>query len=421
MDRLVRLRQREARRGGEQRAVTTLSCLPAELIGAVLEFACPYKVLDLGHGIFSHRGSWLGDMILVGCTNSTFLEALKYVGRLEIDIMHRRWPDALGAHEDMLPVRCEEAVRRECEIASRRLRHVRVVYVGGGRNTFTPAQTKLIVDCAASFPSLQHFEIHGLEATSACMSITANLHAGRLSNLRRLKIDCSQGDLCILRRKYSSTFNARRIAKFAFDELVSQLPPHLGIDVLVDGLYPKLIEIGDENTWDLWATTFLDFVARGADVRSRSILRELEAMHEWPYDEVSQKRMDVYYRTVETLLTVHRVDPNSRGRTCRRYISDRPVLWMMLDALAATRSRLEGNSDYDLSPNEDDPAVLEPVFRFLMRTIDLLVQHRARSTLADLPGYEPDDLDVKLRRWILARPDCTQRMREAMDRGDMFF
>ncbi len=173
--------------------------------------------------------------------------------------------------------------------------------------------------------------------------------------------------------------------------------------------------------WDLWATTFLDFVARGADVHSRSILRELEAMHEWPYDEVSQKRMDVYYRTVETLLTVHRVDPNSRGRTCRRYISDRPVLWMMLDALAATRSRLEGNSDYDLSPNEDDPAVLEPVFRFLMRTIDLLVQHGARSTLADLPGYEPDDLDVKLRRWILARPDCTQRMREAMHRGDMCF
>ena len=94
---------------------------------------------------------------------------------------------------------------------------------------------------------------------------------------------------------------------------------------------------------------------------------------------------------------------------------------MMLDSVAGTVCRLEGDSDYDLSPNEDDPAVLEPVFRFLMRTIDLLVQHGARSTLADLPGYEPDDLDVKLRRWMLARPDCTQRMREAMDRGDMFF
>ena len=413
----MRRRQREARRSGEQRAVTTLASLPAELLGNVVEYACPSVVREYGYD-----GSWLGSFLLVGCTNSSFLEALKYVGRLEIDVMHTRWPDELGAYEAMLPARCDADVRRWCEIASRRLRHVRVACVGGGRNAFTPVQAKLIVDCAASFPHLQHFEIHGLEAASCCMSITANLHAGRLSNLRRLKIEYPSGDLCILSRRNSSTFNVRRIAKFAFDELVSQLPPDLGIDVLVHGVYPTLIEIGDEDTWDLWATTFFDLVAKGADVRSRSILRELEAMHEWPYDVVAQKRMDVYYRTVETLLTVHRVDPNiCSGRTCGRFISDRPVLWMMLDSLAATRSRLEGDSDYDISPSEEDPAVLEPVFRFLMRTVDLLVRHGARSSLADLPGYEPDDLDVKLRRWILARPDCTQRMREAMDRGDMCF
>ena len=417
MDRLVRLRQREARRGGEQRAVTTLSSLPAELLGSVLEYACPSVVREYGYD-----GSWLGSFLLVGCTNSTFLEALKYVGKLEIDVMHTRWPDELGKYQAMLPARCDADVRRWCEIASRRLRHVRVACVGGGRNAFTPVQAKLIVDCAASFPHLQHLEIHGLEAASCCMSITANLHAGRFSNLRRLKIEYPSGDLSILSTRNSSTFNVRRIAKFAFDELVSQLAPDLGIDVLVNGVYPTLIEIGDEDTWDLWATTFFDLVAKGADVRSRSILRELEAMREWPYDDVSPKRMDVYYRTVETLLTVHRVDPNIwSGRTCGKYISDRPVLWMMLDSLAATRSRLEGDSDYDISPSEEDPAVLEPVFRFLMRTIDLLVRHGARSSLADLSGYEPDDLDAKLRRWILARPDCTQRMREAMDRGDMCF
>ena len=413
----MRLRQREARRGGEQRAVTTLSSLPAELLGSVLEYACPSVVREYGYD-----GSWLGSFLLVGCTNSTFLEALKYVGKLEIDVMHTRWPDELGKYQAMLPARCDADVRRWCEIASRRLRHVRVACVGGGRNAFTPVQAKLIVDCAASFPHLQHLEIHGLEAASCCMSITANLHAGRFSNLRRLKIEYPSGDLSILSTRNSSTFNVRRIAKFAFDELVSQLAPDLGIDVLVNGVYPTLIEIGDEDTWDLWATTFFDLVAKGADVRSRSILRELAAMHEWPYDNASQKKMDVYYRTVETLLTVHRVDPNIwSGRTCGKYISDRPVLWMMLDSLAATRSRLEGDSDYDISPSEEDPAVLEPVFRFLMRTIDLLVRHGARSSLADLSGYEPDDLDAKLRRWILARPDCTQRMREAMDRGDMCF
>jgi hypothetical protein len=419
MDRLVRLRQREARRGGEQRAVTTLSCLPAELLGNVVEFACPYEVYgDLG--ILSNCSSWLSSLLHVGCTNSSFLEALKYISKLKIDIMDMRWPDELAAYQDMLPARCDAAVRRWCDIASRRLRHVRVVYVQEGRNTFNPVQTKLVVDCAASFPSVQDFDMNAGEAVSTCMSVAANLRAGRFSNLRRLEINCG-GDMSILRRKHSSTFNARRIAKFAFDELIALLPPDLGIDCMVHALYPKLIEIGDEDTWDLWASTFFDCVAKGADVRSRSILRELEAMHEWPYDDVSQKRMDVYYRTVETLLTVHRVDPNARGRTCGRFISDRPVLWMMLDSVAGTVCRLEGDSDFDISPNEDDPAVLEPVFRFLMRTIDLLVRHGARSTLADLPGYEPDDLDVKLRRWILARPDCTQRMREAMHRGDMCF
>ena len=100
----------------------------------------------------------------------------------------------------------------------------------------------------------------------------------------------------------------------------------------------------------------------------------------WTYTTAPLKR----------LLTVHRVDPNSRGRTCGRFISDRPVLWMMLDSVAGTVCRLEGDSDFDISPNEDDPAVLEPVFRFLMRTIDLLVRHGARSTLADL-------------RWLRAR------------------
>ena len=86
MDRLVRLRQREARRGGEQRAVTTLSCLPAELLGNVVEFACPYEVYgDLG--ILSNCSSWLSSLLHVGCTNSSFLEALKYISKLKIDII----------------------------------------------------------------------------------------------------------------------------------------------------------------------------------------------------------------------------------------------------------------------------------------------------------------------------------------------
>ena len=93
-------------------------------------------------------------------------ESLKYVGRLEIDICYRRWPKTIGEHESMLPTRCDDAVKRWCDIASRRLRHVRVVRECGGCNTFNPVQTKRIVDCAASFPNLQEFDIHAGEAVA---------------------------------------------------------------------------------------------------------------------------------------------------------------------------------------------------------------------------------------------------------------
>ena len=58
-----------------------------------------------------------------------------------------------------------------------------------GRNTFNPVQTKLVVDCAASFPNVQDFDMNAGEVVSTCMSVAANLRAGRFSNLRRLEID----------------------------------------------------------------------------------------------------------------------------------------------------------------------------------------------------------------------------------------
>ena len=331
---LLQQRLREARAGQQS---TTCASLPPELLASIVEYAFTHVAY---HHCDSWDGSWLGTLLRAGCINSSFLESLKYVGRLEVDLLERRWPNKIG-DQNMLPARCDADVRRWCDIASRRLRHVRVVYVQEGRNTFNPVQTKLIVECAASFPSLELFQVDNCELVTTCMTIAANVRAGRFSNLRRLDVEGFGGDLFIEHQDDSSTFNVRRIAKLAFEELISVLPPDRGIDLLVFGTYSDLMQIGDEDTWDLWASTFWDLVAKGADVRSRSILRELEAMHEWPYDDVSPKRMDVYYRTVETLLTVHSVDPNiCSGRTCRRYISDRPVLWMMLDSLAATRSRL---------------------------------------------------------------------------------
>ena len=41
--------------------------------------------------------------------------------------------------------------------------------------------------------------------------------------------------------------------------------------------------------------------------------------------------------------------------------------------------------------------------------------------LADLLDFEPGEEDVDMKNWILARPDCTQRIREAINRGDLCY
>ena len=52
----------------------------------MVEFACPYEVYG-ELGILSNCSSWLSSLLHVGCTNSSFLEALKYISKLKIDIM----------------------------------------------------------------------------------------------------------------------------------------------------------------------------------------------------------------------------------------------------------------------------------------------------------------------------------------------
>ena len=214
----------------QDQQLTTCASLPPELLASIVEYAFPYN-----HRLL-YEGSWLGGLMRFGCTNSSFLESLKHVGRLEIDFMDQRWgTNGFEENEYVLPARCDADVKRWCDIASRRLRHVVVVHVGRGSNTFNPVQTKSIVDCAASFPTLKDFEIKPGEAVATCMSVAANVRAGRFRNLQRLNLDCGQDDMSTLTYNKPATFNARRIAKFAFEELISVLPPDRGIDVLVRG------------------------------------------------------------------------------------------------------------------------------------------------------------------------------------------
>ena len=402
----MRQRQRDARRSG--RVVTSISSLPAELLGSIIEFACP------GYDGHDHETSWLGVVTRIGCVNKSFLESLKYVGRLEIDLLARRWRSpGIGDYGSMLPARCDAYIGRWCAIASRRLRHVRVVHECGGCNCFNPVQTKLIVECAASFPSLELFQVDNCELVTTCMTIAANVRAGRFSNLRRLDID-GHGDLCITERDVPSTFNVRRIAKLAFEELISVLPPDRGIDLLVFSPYTDLTEIGDEETWDQWVSTFFDLVAKGADVRSRPILVEVVRAYEYRYlrwRPSSPKKMEAFYSTVERLLTVQ--DPN--------FLTDdlSEALWLMLERLSDALLEIEDDSDDSDYVPEFDAEALEPFFRHLMRTIDLLVRHGARSPKAG--RIWGTDRDAVLYPWILARHDCTQGIRDAVARGELHY
>ena len=389
--------------------LTTCASLPPELLASIVEYAFPYN-----HRLL-YKGSWLGGLLRFGCTNSSFLESLKYVGRLEIDFMDQRWgTNGFEENEYVLPARYDADVKRWCDIASRRLRHVVVVHVGRGSNTFNPVQTKSIVDCAASFPTLKDFEIKLGEAVATCMSVAANVRAGRFRNLRRLNLDCGQGDMSILKTKNPATFKARRTAKFAFEDLISQLPPDRGMDVLVLGQYQWLMEIGDEDGWDQWVSMFFDLVSKGADVHSRAIIGEIAHFLEAPYDGYrSPQRMDTFYSTVERLLTVHGVDINAPYEFTPHWI--RPPLWLILDGFAGVREELL------LFDEDGDPDAFEPLFRSFMRVLDLVVQHGARSSFDDLNLNDMIHVNDELSNWILARPDCTQRIREAINRGDLSY
>ena len=66
-----------------------------------------------------------------------------------------------------------------------------------------------------------------------------------------------------------------------------------------------------------------------------------------------------------------------------------------------------------------DAEALEPFFRHLMRSIDLLVRHGAKSSRTESSRHTAREAAMK--PWILARPDCTQQIREAVQRGELSY
>ena len=408
----MRQRQRDARRSG--RAVTSISSLPAELLGSIVKYACPY--VSRGYG--GYEGPYLATFLRVGCTNRGFLEAVQQVEQMRVDVMDRIGRDVYIAARShgFLDARWDGVVARWCDIASRRFRNVRRFSEGGRGTGFSPTQTKAIVDCAASFPNLEELVLYDCEIVSSCVSIVANVRRGKFRHLRRLELAACSGPMNL--NEMMATDSKRQIANFVIRELISQVPPDLGVEVLMMESTHRLL--GKDHEWDLWASTFLDLVSRGADLRSRRIFKDLVSIYDYFTVATPPARFDMHYNLVEQLLAVHRIDPNycevaeaPWGRFRR------PPLYHFVGLIATGRMMIESDEEY--GPAQEDPVALEPRFRFYMRVIDLLLRHGARCSSADLLDFDPGDEDEAMKEWILARPDCTQRIREAINRGDLCY
>ena len=92
---------------------TTIASLPKEVLAIVVEYASVdvKKVADVQLRIqIVEWGGGLGGLLRIGCVNRSFLEALKCVSTLRIEVLQRRRRG-----------RFDDCVQRWCGIASRRL------------------------------------------------------------------------------------------------------------------------------------------------------------------------------------------------------------------------------------------------------------------------------------------------------------
>ena len=394
----MRLRQREARRGGENQSVTTFSSLPAELIGSIIEFACPGR----SHPNGLHLGSWLGDLLCVGSVNKSCLEALKFVGKLKVDLMPSTVrADAPSSRHimDTLAGRVAAStydinVQRWCDIARRRLRHVREIRSGGNSVYFNPRQTELLVDCFTSFSCLESLEFLDCDLVAACVRMSANVREGRFCKLKRLRLHFCLGPWPqqLNRTETQDHVNLRYQAKICLRDLISQLPPDLGMDLLLAGSYPRMVDT--DGDWDIWESKLFDLISRGADIRSRHMLCKVAKLMIIANADSSQIQQisETFYNIFERLLAIPGVDPNS-CEICKTYHNgialatpfSRPVLWRIIDQIAAGRMNIEQDPDNSWA-RYDDPAVMEPVFRCLMRVLDLLLLTPRRTRPSSFGG-----------------------------------
>ena len=389
---------------------TTIASLPKEVLAIVVEYASVdvKKVADVQLRIqIVEWGGGLGGLLRIGCVNRSFLEALKCVSTLRIEVLQRRRRG-----------RFDDCVQRWCGIASRRLSgvlHISTVIddncedlLRQPRRVFGPDQTRAIVDCAASFPGLRELVVHDVDPVAFCEQLRLQLRAGRLGGLRSLDLEPSASGI---RNAYF-----RRKTRSAIHDTLHKIPVDLAMELLFKGFYPRM-QAPHEGNYNEWTNAFFDVLSRGADIQSRPILYETIDMVINGLNEVQvfrapgpQARRAVFARLYDTLeaLIARGADPNvcvaAREYDWRRGT----VLWHILDMLF---------EKWSYHRNVPDDAHSQLLFSFLMRTIDLLVRHGANSSRDD---FGIDKAFQKLiPDCICARPDCTAPIREAFSRGDL--
>ena len=380
--------------------------LPPYLLSHALEFTVGYGDSSVFTSLFR-----------VSEVSRAFLEALAFVKVLHVDwrrdTREDREPSRRMAYDGVLLSHSYDTpVRRWCEVARSRLKNVTYMNDGGGIGpTFNAEQTRAIIDCAASFPHLTQLQLSDCEPVAACASIAAHVRAGRFMRLECLDMDetCTNLNGPCLWRHLLTSEEAMQSAKRAIRDLVSHVPVNLALYVHLGGesrgMYPWLMEEDDE--YDTWRSELIGLINRGADLTAHPtlimFLDELRFVPSRNYNAWTDAHLDTAFNTIELLLD-RGADPRASDDSPWRgtYGPLSCLLWGLKGSVGYARSQ----------PHLGDR---EPLFQKLMRTIDLFFRLGAATDLSDasfLLYRREHRTEIDFGAWILARPDCTQLLRE---------
>ena len=376
--------------------------LPPYLLSRVLEYGA---------------GRDFSFVLRLGGVSKAFLEALAFVKVLHVDWRqdkrHEREPSRRMAYDGVLLSHSYDTpVRRWLEVARSRLKNVTYMHDGGGIGpTFNAEQTRAIIDCAASFPHLTKLQLSDCAPAAACASIAAHVRAGRFTRLECLDISdpcANYGGPCLYQYLYASA-EARQSVKWAMRDLFSHLPVNLALYMHLGGdwrgMYPWLMEEDDE--YDTWRSELIGLINRGADLTAHPtliiFLDELRFVPSRNFNAWTDAHLDTAFNTIELLLD-RGADPRASDDSPWRgtYGPLSCLLWGLKGSVGYARSQ----------PHLGDR---EPLFQKLMRTIDLFFRLGAATDLSDasfLLYRREHRTEIDFGAWILARPDCTQLLRE---------